>query len=49
MLTDSSIAKLGYYLFVLMLFNLLNVAFLGVGLLITVPVSVLAMTSLYKI
>jgi len=46
MLTDSSIAKLGYYLFVLMLFNLLNVAFLGLGFLITVPLSVLAMTSL---
>ena len=47
-LTDNSIAKLAYYLFVLTLLNLMGAAFLGIGLLITVPVSVLAMTSLYQ-
>ncbi len=47
-LTDNFITKLAYYLFLLVLLNLLGAALLGLGLLITVPISVLTMTSLYE-
>jgi uncharacterized membrane protein len=48
MVADNSIGKLAYYLLVLTLLNLIGAAFLGLGLLMTVPVSALTMTSLYQ-
>jgi hypothetical protein len=47
-LTNGSISELAYYLFLLTLLNLFGALWLGLGLLVTVPVSVLTMTSLYQ-
>jgi uncharacterized membrane protein len=48
LLTENSILKLAYHLLVLTLLNLVGAAVLGLGLLITVPVTVLTMIWLYQ-
>ena len=47
-LTNHSTGKIAFYIFLLLLLNIFGAMFMGLGLLITVPVSALTMTSLYQ-
>jgi hypothetical protein len=47
-LMNGSTGKIAYYLFLLLLLNIFGALFIGLGLLITVPVSALTMASLYQ-
>jgi hypothetical protein len=47
-LINGSTGKMGFYIFLLLLLNIFGALFMGLGLLITVPVSALTMTSLYQ-
>jgi len=47
-LTKDMLGKLSFHYFLLILLNLFGAAWMGLGLFVTIPISVLTMTSLYK-